>query len=157
MTELILKKGDIAVATARKPEMLNDLKTIYPSSQLLAIRLDVSKPLDIKDAFSQAKTAFGRVDVVFSNAGYGILGEVEATPEEEARTMFDTNFWGAANVGRAAISFFREENTPCGGHLINISSQVGIHALPSFGYYSASKYGMDFIVTFTIDRLTLFS
>lgn len=157
MTELILKKGDIAVATARKPEMLDDLKIIYPSSQFLAIRLDVSKPLDIKDAFSQAKTAFGRVDVVFSNAGYGILGEVEATPEEEARTMFDTNFWGAANVGRAAISFFREENIPCGGHLINISSQTGIHALPSFGYYSASKYGTGFIVILTIDSLSPFS
>ena len=141
MTKLALKKGDIVVATARKPEVLDDLKAEYPSSQLITLQLDVSDPQHVKDAFKQAKASFGRVDVVFSNAGYGVLGEVEATPEDEARAMFDTNFWGAATVGREAVRFFREENRPSGGFLIVTSSVVGVQATAGGGYYSASKHG----------------
>lgn len=145
MAELVLKKGDIAIATARNPSVLDDLKTTYSSAQLLTLKLDVSKPDEITSTFAQAKAAFGRIDVVFSNAGFGVLGEVEATPDGEARTMFETNFWGAANVGREAVRFFREENATRGGHLINVSSQAGIHAWPGLGYYSASKHGMLFV------------
>ena len=142
MTKLALKRGDIVVATARKPEVLDDLKAEYPSSQLITLELDVSDPQHVKDAFKQAKASFGRIDVVFSNAGYGVLGEVEATPEDEARAMFDTNFWGAANVSREAIKCFREVNGPAvGGILVINSSMVGYKPSPILGYYSASKGG----------------
>ena len=157
MTKLALQKGDIVVATARKPEVLDDLKAEYPSSQLITLELDVSNPQHVKDAFKQAKASFGRVDVVFSNAGYGVLGEVEATPEDEARAMFDTNFWGAATVAREAIRFFREENTPSGGHLINVTSQAGVHAWPGLGYYAASKHGKPVTTLFFIESIATLS
>ena len=64
----------------------------YPKS-ILIIKVDVSKEDDIKAAFSQGAAKFGRIDVVFNNAGYGMMAEVEGAPEDKARGMFDANFW----------------------------------------------------------------
>ena len=141
MVELLLKKGEIVVATARRPEVLDDIKAQHPASQFITVKLDVDKTQDITDAFAQAKKAFGRVDVVFNNAGWGAVGETEAHPEEEARKIFDTNFWGSTNVSREAVRFFREENKPAGGLLIVNSSMSGIRSVPGLAYYSASKHG----------------
>ena len=141
MTEYVLKNGDIAVATLRKPEVLDELKKQWPTDKLLVVKLDVTKKQDIIDAFSKAQEVFGRVDVVFNNAGYGVLAEVEGTPEQEARYMFDTNFWGATNVSREAVRFFREVNKPVGGRILVVSSLVGIKPMALIGYYTASKFG----------------
>ncbi len=54
------------------------------------------------------------IDVVFDNAGYGLIAEVKGTTEDRARIMFDVNFWGATNVSREAVRFFREVNKPAG-------------------------------------------
>ena len=97
---------------------------------------------DILNAFVEAKRTFGRVDVVLNNAAIGCFGEVEGTPHDLARRIFDTNFWGAANVSREAVRFFREENPPgVGGRLLNLSSYVGLVALGGTGYYCAAKAG----------------
>lgn len=142
MAELVLKKGDIVVATARKPEALDDLKAKYPATQLITIKLDVDKAQEITEAFAKAKAAFGRIDVVFNNAGWSMMGETEGVPEDVARKLFETNFWGASNVSREAVRFFREENKPSGGLLLNNSSLMGITAIPGMGYYSATKQSM---------------
>lgn len=142
MTQHVLEMGDVAVATLRKPEMLNDLLKRYPSSQLLVLPLDVRNASQVTATFEHVRKTLGRLDVVFNNAGYGILAEVEGTPENVARTMFNTNFWGAANVSRQAVKFFREFNQKgVGGMLIVNSSVAGMHGFPSAGYYSASKAG----------------
>ena len=141
MVELLLKKGEIVVATARKPEVLDDIKAKHPATQFIAVKLDVDKTRDITDAFAQAKKVFGRVDVVFNNAGWGVVSETEAHPEGEARKIFDTNFWGSTNVSREAVRVFREENKPAGGMLIVNSSMSGIRSVPGLAYYSASKHG----------------
>lgn len=139
-----LARGETVVATLRKPSDLDDLRAQYPPSQLLAVRLDVTKTDEIADAFRTAKHAFGRVDVVFNNAGTSFFANVEGTPEDRAHALFDVNFWGAANVMREAVRFFREENAPgAGGVLINLSSVVAVQGLPVFGYYSASKHALD--------------
>ena len=141
MAELLLQKGEILVATARKPEVLDDLKAKYPADQFIAVKLDADKVQDIKDAFATAKKTFGRVDVVFNNAGWAPVGETEAHPEEEARKLFDTNFWGAAGVSMEAVRVFREENRPNGGRLIVNSAGAGIIGYPLIGWYCASKHG----------------
>ncbi|KAJ3491716.1 hypothetical protein NLI96_g530 [Meripilus lineatus] len=144
IVEFVLSKGHIAVATLRKPEVLNELKSKYPSSQLLVLKVDVTKPEDVAGAFSKTKEVFGRIDVVFNNAGHGILGEIESTPSEVARSMFEINFWGAERVSREAIKFFREVNKPgVGGRLFNISSITGLSASPGLGHYSASKHALE--------------
>lgn len=140
MTEFVLKKGDVAVATLRTPEALSDLVALYPS-HLLVIPLDVTRTSDIKAAFKKATETFGRIDVVFNNAGVFQGGEAEAIPEEEARKSFDVNFWGAANVSIEAIRVFREVNKPLGGRLLNLSSTTAFAPMPGQPYYVAAKSG----------------
>ena len=140
-----MTKGELVVATARKPEVLDYLKAKYPASQLSTVKLDVEKVQDIKDAFAKAKDAFGRVDVVFNNAGYATFAETEAHPEDDARKVFDADFWGSANVSREAVRFLREENKPSGGLLLVTSAVSGIQSAPVLAYYSAAKHGTIFL------------
>ena len=143
LTEIVLEKGDIAIATARRPEALSDLSAEYPADRLLVLKLDVSKPQEIVDAFTTAKEKFGRIDVVANNAAYCTLGEVEAVADVDARSLFETNFWGAANVSREAVKFFREVNPAgVGGRLLQFSSVSGLQGLAAVAYYTASKFGM---------------
>ncbi len=141
MARCALAHGDRVVATLRKPEDLDDFKAKYTPEQLLVLRLDVSKLDEIKPAFAKAKEVFGRIDVVFNNAGYVVLGEAEAIPDEPARALFDVNFWGAVHVSQEAVRFFREENSPQGGRLIQNSATAGLAAPPIMGFYCAAKHG----------------
>ena len=141
MVEYALKKGDNVVATLRRPEELAELQAAHGAA-LLVVKLDVTHTPEISAAFARAKAVFGRVDVVFNNAGVAAAGEVEGTPDDMQRRLFDTNFFGAANVTREAVRFFREENPPrAGGRLVVTSSSVGLRPFACAGYYSASKYG----------------
>ena len=141
MTELVLERGDVAVSTARKPEVLAGLAAIYPEDRLLILKLDVTNSNEIRDCFAQAERRFGRIDVVFNNAGYGMIGELEGIPENIARGLFDVNFWGAVNVSKEAVRVFREVNRPHGGRLLQMSSMFGVEGNPLFGVYSAAKFG----------------
>lgn len=138
MTELVLKNGGIAIATLRKPEALADLAAKHSPEKLLVLKLDVTDPAQIKAAFNAAKERFGRIDVVFNNAGIAVLAEVEGASDAGARKTFEVNFWGAANVSREAVKFFREVNKPVGGLLLQNSSVVGFDAMALSGYYSAT-------------------
>jgi NAD(P)-dependent dehydrogenase (short-subunit alcohol dehydrogenase family) len=110
----------------------------YDPKRLLVVRCDVTDEDSIREAFDRTIDTFGRCDVVFNGAAYAIFAEVESTPEDAARTMFDVNFWGAANVSREAIRVFRDVNPPGeGGRLLNVSSAGGFTGLPTFAYYSA--------------------
>ncbi|KAF8841862.1 NAD(P)-binding protein [Paxillus ammoniavirescens] len=143
MVDLLLKKGDKVVATLRKPSDLADLAAEYPTSQLVVVKLDVTQSSDISPAFEKARQAFGRIDVVFNNAGQLVMGEVEGVPEEDARKLFDVNFWGAANITKEAVRFFRDVNSPAGGRLLQVSSLVGLVGGPVLGFYSASKFALE--------------
>lgn len=146
MVKQALGRGDKVVATLRTTSALDDLASQYNEDQLLIVQLDVVHPSAIQSAFAKAKEAFGRVDIVFNNAGVGLVGEVESTPEQLARNMFDVNFWGAVNVNKEAVKFFREENPPgIGGRLLVNSSYTGHHHLPTIGYYCAAKAGALFV------------
>lgn len=141
MTELVLKNGDFAVATLRRPEVLADLVSMHSKDKLLVLKLDVRQPQEIKDGFAAATTKFGRIDVVFNNAGYPILGEFEGVSEEMGRALFDTNVWGAVNVTKEALRVFREVNVPAGGTLLQVSSQGAIEADAGLAHYCGTKYG----------------
>jgi len=154
MTEYILGKGGIVVATLRKPEALADLQAQYTKDQLLVIRLDVTKPQEISQAFEQAKAAFGRINIVFNNAGYAIVGEVEACPEDEARKLFDTNYWGAVNVSIEAIKFFREVNGPeVGGWLLQNCSMWGLEGGAICSTYVATKHALEGLTKSLVQEL----
>jgi len=142
MTKTVLDNGDIAIATLRKPSVLDDLKAKYPPEKLHILKLDVTNKDDITAAFKYAEERFGRIDIVFNNAGSNMVAEIEGTPDDVAKKMFDVNFWGAMNVSRETVRFFREVNKPQGGRLWNASSTAAIVPFASMGYYSASKHGI---------------
>lgn len=142
VTEHVLSQGEIVVATDIQPEGLEPLKTQYPAN-ILIVKVDVAKEDEIKAAFSQAVVEFGRIDVVFNNAGFIVIGEVEGTPIDEAKKTFDVLFWGAMHVSVEAIKVFREVNGPeLGGRLITTTSLMGLLGGPTSGYYAAAKHGM---------------
>lgn len=141
MVELILKGGDIAVATLRNPSTLDDLKRTYDESKLLVLQLDVTNAEQIRSVFKAATDKFGRIDFVYNLAGQSLISEVEGTPEEVTRALFEVNFWGATRVSSEAVRVFREVNKPQGGHLFVISSLVGLKSMAGTGFYSASKHG----------------
>ncbi|KAG0695540.1 hypothetical protein DFH29DRAFT_858738 [Suillus ampliporus] len=144
MTEYALSQGDNVVATLRKPEVLSDLVARYPADKLLVLKVDVKKQEEIDEAFARTREVFGRLDVVFNNAGYALFTEVEGTPLDTAREIFETNFWGSTNVSRAAVQFFREVNEPGkGGILLQVSSIGGFHAFPGLSYYAATKHALE--------------
>ncbi|KAI0763680.1 hypothetical protein BC629DRAFT_971719 [Irpex lacteus] len=154
VTELALKKGDQVVATLRKPDALKDLQDNTPSEQLLVIKVDVTKEKDITNAFLKAKEKFGRIDVVYNNAGYGMGSVVESAPDDVARDVFEANFWGAARVNTAALRFFRDENPAgAGGRLIVSSSLAGLHPLANMGHYSAAKHALEALTQAMADEI----
>ncbi|KAG2365227.1 NAD(P)-binding protein [Suillus spraguei] len=143
MTELLLKNGNRVVATLRRKEAISDLAGQYSSSQLLIVQTDVVKASEVAAAFAKAKEVFGRIDVVFNNAGIAIIGEMESTSDEDARQIFEVNFWGSSNVTREAIRMFREVNKPIGGRLLQVSSILGLRGRAATSYYSASKQALE--------------
>ncbi|RDX45561.1 NAD(P)-binding protein [Lentinus brumalis] len=143
MARCALGHGDRVVATLRKPSVLESFASKYPETQLILVKLDVTNHAEIKAAFARAKEAFGRVDIVFNNAGYVVAGEAETIPDDLARQMFEVNFWGAVHVSQEAVRFFRDENQPKGGHLIQNSAAVGIVSYPIMSFYGAAKHALE--------------
>ncbi|KAI0747545.1 NAD(P)-binding protein [Fomes fomentarius] len=144
-TEFLLDKGEIVIATARRPSTLDELVQKYSPDRLIVLKLDITNSEEVSTAFVQSKQAFGRIDVVVNNAGTSIaLGEVESQDEEVGRTVIETNFWGTLRVTKEAIKFFRESNPPgVGGRLLQISSYFGVVGGPGPGYYVASKFALE--------------
>ncbi|MFF4925099.1 SDR family NAD(P)-dependent oxidoreductase [Kitasatospora sp. NPDC001261] len=135
-----LAAGDRVVATARKPEQLDDLVARH-GDRVLPVALDVTDPDAVQAAFAAARTAFGSVDVVVNNAGYANLAPVETADEEDFRRQFDTNFWGVYHVSKAAIPLLKEQG---GGIVIQFSSVGGrVGATPGLGSYQAAKFAVD--------------
>ncbi|KAH8833396.1 hypothetical protein DL96DRAFT_1585962 [Flagelloscypha sp. PMI_526] len=144
VVEHALSIGQMVVATARNPDTLDDLKSIYPATHLLTLKLDVTSKSDIKAAFATAIEHFGRIDVVYSNSGQGgVFGELESVEDDAARGIFDVNLWGAANVALEAVRVFRDVNRPAGGRLLVASSTAGVGNVAGFGYYGSSKFAID--------------
>lgn len=138
LAETALEKGYKVVATARKPEVLQDLAEKYPET-VLTLKLDVTNKNDIAEAINKTIEKFGRIDVVVNNAGYGLLGAVEEPGDEQIRQQFETNFFGVTNVVREVLPTLRSQKS---GHIINVSSGLGFFAFPSYGYYSATKFAV---------------
>ena len=131
--------GDRVVATARRPERLAELAAEFPQ-QVLLQPLDVTQPAQAAKAVQAAVARFGRIDVLVNNAGYGIVGAVEETPDDELRAQMESNFFGAVNVIRAVLPQMRAQRS---GAIVNISSMGGQLSYGGFSAYSASKFALE--------------
>jgi len=139
LAEEVLSQGFRVVATARKPEVLQDLIEKYPDTAR-AVKLDVTNLQDVKNSIETAVREFGRIDVVVNNAGYGLVGAIEETSDAQVKHQFDANVFGVLNVTREVLPLLREQKS---GHIVNISSLVGFSAFPGFGIYSATKFALE--------------
>jgi NAD(P)-dependent dehydrogenase (short-subunit alcohol dehydrogenase family) len=99
---------------------------------------DVANPAEVRGIVETALRAFGGFDTWVNNAGVSIYGCIEDVPQEDARRLFDTNYWGMVNGALAALPYLRQS----GGALINLGSIVSDRAIPLQGHYSASKHAL---------------
>ncbi len=128
--------------TSRSPEK-------YTENNFPILALDVAKKDSIVECVQSVMKAEGRIDVLINNAGAGITGPVEETPELEIKRNFETNFFGPINVIKAVLPIMREQNS---GLIINITSIAGYMGLPYRGIYSSSKSALEIITeTFRLE------
>ncbi|GAA3209700.1 SDR family NAD(P)-dependent oxidoreductase [Microbacterium sp. I2] len=135
-----LRAGDRVVATARRPEQLDEVVSEFGDS-ILPLALDVTDPSRVVDALHEAHQRFGRIDVVVNNAGYANVAPIETASEEDFRRQFETNFWGVYHVSRAAIPLLREQGS---GLIVQFSSVGGrVGGSPGIASYQAAKFAID--------------
>ncbi|MDQ3259457.1 MAG: oxidoreductase [Pseudomonadota bacterium] len=139
LAKRVLQQGDRCAVTARNPAQIEDLVAEY-SNAAKALALDVADPRQVSEAVAQAETAFGRIDVLVNNAGYGYLAAVEEGEDDEVRAMFETNFFGLVALIKRVLPGMRSRGR---GHIINISSVGGLIGNPSGGYYNATKFAVE--------------
>lgn len=138
-TEALLNRGDKVIATSRDLSNLQDLVDTY-GDNIYTIKLDVNDRAAVFAALKKGKAHFGRIDTVINNAGYGLFGAVEETSEKDARDQFETNFFGLLWVTQAAIPILREQGH---GHIVQVSSALGVVGLPTLSVYNASKFAVE--------------
>jgi NAD(P)-dependent dehydrogenase (short-subunit alcohol dehydrogenase family) len=141
IAEAALRAGDRVIATARRPETLNDLGAAAPG-RVLAVELDVTDQVQIEAAVAAARSRFGRIDVLVNNAGYGSVGAIEELDDGELRALMDTMFFGAVALTRAVLPLIRANG---GGAIVQMSSMGGQLAPPGFGAYCAAKFALEAI------------
>lgn len=133
IAETLLESGERLVATARSVEDLGFLPT---SERLRTVALDVTDLKAARAAVAEAVSAFGRLDVVVSNAGFSCGNSIEDQSEETFRQQVEINFFGAYHMARAALPTFHAQRS---GHIIFVASIGARMAIPGFGAYQSSK------------------
>ncbi|WP_042161177.1 SDR family NAD(P)-dependent oxidoreductase [Paenibacillus gorillae] len=138
IAEAALAKGERVVATARNIEQLDDLVKQY-GDQIRTFTLDVTVEEAAQAAVQLALDAFGRLDVLVNNAGYGDIRPFEETSSEDFKRLMDTCFYGVVYLTRAALPIMRQQRS---GHILQISSVGGRLATPGSAAYHAAKWAI---------------
>jgi NAD(P)-dependent dehydrogenase (short-subunit alcohol dehydrogenase family) len=138
IAEAVLASGDRLVATARDPRRLEDLVQKY-GEQVRTAPLDVADEQAAYAAAQAAVEAFGRLDVVVNNAGYGDVAPFEQLSSERFKALIDTNFYGVVYMTRAALPIMRKQKSGC---ILQISSVGGRLAVPGSTGYHAAKWAV---------------
>lgn len=139
MTEMLLERGDRVAATLRRPERLQDLADSHADA-LWVRALDVTDTAQVHAVVDQAFAELGRIDVVVSNAGYGLLGAAEELGDEQIDRQIATNLTGSIQLARAVTPHLRAQG---GGRVLQISSMGGHVAFPGLSLYHATKWGIE--------------
>lgn len=139
MTRQLLDQGHKAVATIRHPEALTQLKRVF-GERLDVVPLDLVKPESISSAVEGAFERHERIDVIVSNAGYGLFGAAEELTIEEIDRQIATNLAGSIHLIRTVLPLLRKQG---GGRIVQVSSEGGQIAYPGFSLYHATKWGIE--------------
>jgi NAD(P)-dependent dehydrogenase (short-subunit alcohol dehydrogenase family) len=152
IAEVALEQGHQVAVTARDESRVGDFVERF-GARALPLALDVTDKAQCADTVARTEQVFGRVDVLVNNAGYGYLAAIEEGEEPEVRAMFETNFFGALSMIKAALPAMRARGS---GYIVNISSMAGLVANPGTGYYSASKFALEGLTEALSRELTPF-
>ncbi len=139
IAEAALAAGDAVVATARRPQTLDDLAAV-DSERVLALELDVTDQARIGALVDEVVARYGRVDVLVNNAGRGHVGAVEESTDAELRDLMELHFFGPAALTRAVLPHMRRRRS---GAIVQMSSQGGRFSFPGVGAYSATKFALE--------------
>jgi NAD(P)-dependent dehydrogenase (short-subunit alcohol dehydrogenase family) len=140
LAKAVLDDGDRLVATARRPEQLDDLVRDY-GGRIRAVALDVTDPAAAHAAVQAAVDGFGGLDVVVNNAGYADSAPIEEMADGDFRAQIETNLFGVVNVTKAALPVFRKQRS---GHFIQFSSIGGrVGGTPGMGAYQTAKFAVE--------------
>jgi NAD(P)-dependent dehydrogenase (short-subunit alcohol dehydrogenase family) len=137
--EAALKRGDQVTATARNLADVADLTEQFGDA-VRPLALDVSNPEQVQQVVQQAYAHFGRLDILVNNAGVSLLAAVEEASDEQIRDLFDANYLGMVRVLRAALPLLRQQGS---GHILGVSSGLGIGSMPLIGFYAATKWAVE--------------
>ncbi len=137
----LLKRGDNVAATTRSTDrLLSAIGDSVDTSRLLPLAVDLRNDAAVKQAVDQAVARFGALDAVVNNAGYGYLAAVEETDPADVRDMLDVQVVGVWNVLRATVPVLRQQKS---GHIVNVSSVLGLVSLPGWALYCAGKFALE--------------
>jgi NAD(P)-dependent dehydrogenase (short-subunit alcohol dehydrogenase family) len=139
LADRVLETGATVAATARKLETLDSLKAKYPDT-CLPLLLDVTDGRQCAEVVQAVVTANGRLDVLVNNAGYGVIGPLEESTDEQLQRNFTTIVFGAVQLMRAALPTFRAQRS---GRIINISAAAAIANYAGFSIYGGAKYALE--------------
>lgn len=139
LAEQALAAGYRVVATARRPDTLNELVAAHPE-MAMAAALDVTNRAQIVAAVEAAKARFGHIDVLVNNAGYGYLAGIEEGEDADVQALFRTDLFGPIAMIKAVLPDMRARRR---GQIVNISSIGGLVTYPGVGYYHMVKFGVE--------------
>jgi len=129
-----LEKGDFVVATARNPDK------IEVEGDILKLKLDVTKKEDIKKAVKEAVAWKGKIDVLVNNAGFGNVGSIEETPDDQWQKLYAVNVFGLIDMTKEVLPYMKKAKS---GHIVNFSSVAGLLSMAGFGPYCSTKFAVE--------------
>jgi NAD(P)-dependent dehydrogenase (short-subunit alcohol dehydrogenase family) len=139
LAKSIHQSGDVIVGTVRKAADQADFEAAFPGRSKVFC-LDLTDLTRIEPLVAEVLSAFGRIDVLVNNAGYGLFGLVEEVSTDEVRHQLDTNFVAVWKMTQAVLPAMRRQRS---GHIIQVSSRLGIMAGAGNGLYAAGKFALE--------------
>lgn len=152
LVERLLARGDCVVGTLRRPGALDDLLAQY-GERLRVLTLDVTDTHAVRASVDRAFEEMGRVDIVVSNAGYGLFGAAEEVTDAQLEQQIATNLIGSIQLIRAALPHLRAQG---GGRIVQVSSEGGQVVYPGFSLYHATKWGIEGFVEAVVQEVVPF-
>ncbi|MFI9274588.1 oxidoreductase [Kitasatospora sp. NPDC052896] len=134
-----LAVGDTVIAGVRRPESIAALMAEFPG-RITPVRLDVTDAEQCAQAVKSTIEEHGRIDVLVNNAGYGVVGAVEETTEDELRGAMEVMFFGAMRLTRLVLPHLRAQRS---GTIVQVTSMGGMLSFPGVGAYSAAKGALE--------------
>lgn len=136
LVKMLLDNGYRVAATSRDAHALSQAVGLVDKERFLPMAVDLNNPDCIDESVQQTLTAFGRLDVVVNNAGYGMAGTLEEIPEQDIINIFKVNVLATINVVKRILPVMRNQKS---GYIINMGSVAGFVGAPGWSVYSATK------------------